>query len=129
MVCNVFLYRNHMYFSKNNRQFFVGFSSYFLQFSSKNVLKSFFQKQYKSSYATKICSTQLQPPRVPSWFELKNSRFCSKVDFFRSGLHNMNPTLMSRSLYALHDLPKIPDAHADADVRTSIFKRLPHKSP
>ena len=45
----------------------------------------------------------------------------------------MNPKNVSRSLYALHDLPKNPDADgrtdADAYVRTSIFKRLPHKSP
>ena len=37
----------------------------------------------------------------------------------------MNPKIVSRSLYALHDLPKNPHANG----RTSIFKRLPHKSP
>ena len=41
----------------------------------------------------------------------------------------MNPKIVSRSRYALDDLPKIADGRTDADVRTSIFKRLPHKSP
>ena len=40
----------------------------------------------------------------------------------------MNPKLMSRSLYALHDLPKNRGRTPDTG-RTSIFKRLPHKSP
>ena len=41
----------------------------------------------------------------------------------------MNPKIVSRTLYALDDLPKIADAYAYAYVRTSIFKRMPHKSP
>ena len=41
----------------------------------------------------------------------------------------MNPKIVLRTLYALDDLPKIADGRTDADVRTSIFKRLPHKSP
>ena len=43
----------------------------------------------------------------------------------------VNPKIVSRSLYALHDLPKnrgrTPRTRTDG--RTSIFKRLPHKSP
>ena len=43
----------------------------------------------------------------------------------------MNPKIVLRTLYALDDLPKIADADAygRGRVRTSIFKRLPHKSP
>ena len=32
----------------------------------------------------------------------------------------MNPKIVSRMRYALHDLPKNPDAYAYADVRTDI---------
>ena len=44
----------------------------------------------------------------------------------------MNPKIVLRTLYALDDLQKNRGHRTDADAdtgRTSIFKRLPHKSP
>ena len=45
----------------------------------------------------------------------------------------MNPKIVLRTLYALDDLPKNrghrTDGRGRGRVRTSIFKRLPHKSP